>query len=200
MATRFYTVLVLPDATSPARKFHIHRSVLTGLSVFAALLFLAFGFFTYQYVNLNVRMLELKQLRQEVRDQSHLAQKVSQLEGDLSRLRDLDRRVRVAAGLGKADAQEPVLAEGGAVTPSRTALLEAVKEQAVRPADSMNHDLDVPGAGDHLSRTEFPRVESPLGGKAVPAGLDPDHPPRQGPDHGRFRLPAIALHGTARDA
>lgn len=180
MATRFYTVLVLPDATSPARKFHIHRSVLTGLSVFAALLFLAFGFFTYQYVNLNVRMLELKQLRQEVRDQSHLAQKVSQLEGDLSRLRDLDRRVRVAAGLGKADAQEPVLAEGGAVTPSRTALLEAVKEQAVRPADSMNHDLDVLGQEITSREQSFRELNRLLEEKRSLLASTPTIPPVKG--------------------
>ena len=35
MAKRFYTVLVLPDATSTPRKFHISRSVLTVLSSLA---------------------------------------------------------------------------------------------------------------------------------------------------------------------
>ena len=32
MAKQFYTVLVLPDATAPARKFHIRTPVVTGLA------------------------------------------------------------------------------------------------------------------------------------------------------------------------
>ena len=145
MAKRFYTVLVLPDATSPPRKFRIQRFVLTLLSVFLALLVLGFGFFTYQYVNLNVRMLEFKRLRQEVQDRNVLAQKVSHLDGELTRLRDLDRRLRVATGLDKADAQKPVLAQGGADALSRVALREAVKERTGRLADWVNRDLEVLG-------------------------------------------------------
>ena len=66
MAKRFFTILVLPDATSPARKFQISKTVMTVVSSVVAVSILALTFFLYQYVNLNVRMLELRQLRQEV--------------------------------------------------------------------------------------------------------------------------------------
>jgi murein DD-endopeptidase MepM/ murein hydrolase activator NlpD len=145
MAKQFYTVLILPDATSPARKFHITKPIVTAVSSAAAVSVLAFGFFVYQYVNLNVRMLELKQLRQEASDRNLLAAKVSQLEGELVRLRDLDRKLRVVAGLDAGDEQRPTLAQGGAEMLSRTALLDAVHRGTGRMAEWVNHDLKVLG-------------------------------------------------------
>jgi murein DD-endopeptidase MepM/ murein hydrolase activator NlpD len=145
MAKRFYTVLILPDATSQARKFHISPPVITVVSSLVALGILAFAFFIYQYVNLNLRMLELRQLRMEVGDRSALATKVTQLEGELQRLRDFDQRLRVVAGLDQGPQESVDLAQGGAGTQSRTALLETVQAEAVRLSDSVNRDIEVLG-------------------------------------------------------
>ncbi|MBI2113641.1 MAG: peptidoglycan DD-metalloendopeptidase family protein [candidate division NC10 bacterium] len=144
MAKRFYTVLILPDATSPARKFHITKPIVTAVSSVVAVSVLAFAFFLYQYVNLNVRMLELKQLRQEVGDRDLLASKVGQLEGELSRLRDLDRKLRVVAGLDPED-DRGRLAQGGAEVLSRSALLDAVRKGTGRLAEWVNRDLEALG-------------------------------------------------------
>ena len=141
MAKRFYTILVLPDATSPSRKFHISKRVLTAISSVAVLSILSLGFFFYQYINLNVHLLELKQLRQEVGEHQVLADKVSRLEGDLARLRDLDRRIRAVVGLDKGEGQPTSLAQGGAETVSRTALLDALKQRTGRLMDWVNRDL-----------------------------------------------------------
>ena len=94
MAKRFFTILVLPDATSPARKFQISKTVMTVVSSVAAVSILALTFFLYQYVNLNVRMLELRQLRQEASERGLLSERVSQLEAELSKIRELDQRLR----------------------------------------------------------------------------------------------------------
>ncbi len=145
MAKQFYTVLILPDATSPTRKFHITKTILTAVSSIAAVSVLAFAFFLYQYVNLNVRMLELKQLRQEAGDRNVLAAKVGQLEGELTRLRELDRKLRVVAGLDAGDAQEARLAQGGAETLSQTALLDTVQKGTGRLADWVTRDLEALG-------------------------------------------------------
>jgi len=145
MAKRFYTVLILPDATSPARKFHITKTVVTVVSVVAAVAVLAFAFFVYQYVNLNVRMLELKQLRMEASDRNILSAKVGQLEGELTRLRELDRKLRVMAGLDAGDDPGARLAQGGAETISRAALLDAVQKGTGRLADWVTHDLEALG-------------------------------------------------------
>lgn len=145
MAKRFYTVLILPDATSPARKLHVTSSVITAVSSVLAIAVLAFAFFLYQYVSLNVRMLEMRQLRQEAGDRNVLAAKVSQLEGELLRLRDLDRKLRVVAGLDKGEEQQPAMAIGGAETQSRSALLDALKQQTGRLVDWVTRDLETLG-------------------------------------------------------
>jgi murein DD-endopeptidase MepM/ murein hydrolase activator NlpD len=145
MAKRFYTVLILPDATSPARKLHVTWSVITAVSSVLAIAVLAFGFILYQYVSLNVRMLELRQLRQEAGDRNVLVAKVNQLEGELSRLRDLDRKLRVVAGLDKGEEQQPTVAMGGAETQSRSALLDALKQQTGRLVDWVTRDLETLG-------------------------------------------------------
>jgi murein DD-endopeptidase MepM/ murein hydrolase activator NlpD len=145
MATRFYTVLILPDATSPARKLYINKAILTAVSSVTALSVLAFAFFLYQYVNLNVRLLELKQLRQEASDRNFLAAKVGQLEGELTRLRDLDRKLRVVAGLDAGEDQGAKLAQGGSETLSQAALLEAVRKGTGRLGDWVGRDLEALG-------------------------------------------------------
>ena len=145
MAKRFYTVLILPDATSPARKLYVNKAILTGVSAVTALSVLAFAFFVYQYVNLNVRMLEMKQLRQEASDRNFLAAKVGQLEGELTRLRDLDRKLRVVAGLDAGEDQGTKLAQGGSETLSQAALLEAVRKGTGRLGDWVGRDLEALG-------------------------------------------------------
>ncbi len=162
MAKRFYTVLILPDATSPARKFHITKPIVTAVSSVMAVSVLAFGFFLYQYVNLNVRMLEVKQLRQEATDRNFLAAKVGQLEGELMRLRDLDRKLRVVVGLDTGDDQGAQLAQGGAETLSRAALLAAVRKGTGRLADWVNRDLEALGQEITSRERSFRELKSLL--------------------------------------
>jgi murein DD-endopeptidase MepM/ murein hydrolase activator NlpD len=130
MATGFYTVLVLPDAVSAPRKLHIAKTTIAGLASFAALAAMAFAFFLYQYVNLNVRMLELKQLRLEARKHEGVEEKIRQLEGELSKVRDLDRRLRVVVGLDKGEGATVSLAQGGADTDTPNALRDAVASRS----------------------------------------------------------------------
>lgn len=145
MAKPFYTVLILPDATSPARKLYINKTIVTAVSCVTALSVLAFAFFLYQYVNLNVRMLEMKRLRQEASDRNFLAAKVGQLEEELTRLRDLDRKLRVVAGLDAGEDQGAKLAQGGSETLSQAALLDAVQKGTGRLADWVGRDLEALG-------------------------------------------------------
>lgn len=147
MAKRFYTVLVLPDATSTPRKFHISKTVLTSLAAVAAVAIVVLAFFLYEYVNVNVRLLELKQLRLEAGERSFLAERVGQLEGELARLRDLDRRLRAVVGLETAEGEPPSApsAQGGADTVSRTVLFDALKQRTGRMVDWVNRDISALG-------------------------------------------------------
>ena len=180
MAKRFYTVLVLPDATSPARVFHISQPVLAALSLVAAFGIFAFAFFLDQYVTLHARMLELKQSRQEVGERQVMAERVNHLEGELSKLRDLDRRLRVAVGLDKSAAQPASLGQGGADTKSRTALLDALKQRTGHFLDSMNQDLAALQQEVHSREQSFRELKTYLDQKAAFLASIPTILPIQG--------------------
>jgi murein DD-endopeptidase MepM/ murein hydrolase activator NlpD len=146
MAKQFYTVLVLPDATAPARKFHIRKAVLGGLALGLAGVLGAGAFFCTQYVSLHGRLLELKQLRLEAADRTALATQLSQLAGELGKLRDLDRRVRGIVGLDTPPAPPPPLAQGGADPGSQPALRTALTQRTGRFGEWAPRDLTALGA------------------------------------------------------
>jgi len=141
MATGSYTVLVLSDAAAAPRKLHISKRVAAVLASVFSLVCLGFSFFVYEYVNLNVRMLELKHLRREAGAQSAMAEKIRQLEGEISKVRELDQRVRVAIGLDKAEVSSAALAQGGADSETRNALRDAMAQRAGRLMDWVMGDL-----------------------------------------------------------
>jgi len=141
MAKGSYTVLVLSDAASAPRKLHISKGVVGVLASVAAFVFIGFSFFVYEYVNLNVRMLELKQLRREAGEHNVMAEKIRRLEGEISKVRELDQRVRVAIGLDKSEARAAVLAQGGADVDVRHALRDAVGQRTGRLMDWVVGDL-----------------------------------------------------------
>jgi murein DD-endopeptidase MepM/ murein hydrolase activator NlpD len=162
MAKRFFTVLILPDATAQARKFHITRPVLSVLASLIAVGIMAFAFFLYQYVSLNLRTIELRQLRQEAGERAVLTAKITQLEGDLSRLRDFDQKLRVVAGLDQGTQEGPDFAQGGAGTLSRTALMDTVQNDHGRLADQMNRDIEVLGREITSRERSFRELKSLL--------------------------------------
>jgi len=141
MATGSYTVLVLSDAAAAPRKLIISKRVAASLASVFSLVCLGFSFFVYEYVNLNVRMLELKHLRREAGAQSAMAEKIRQLEGEISKVRELDQRVRVAIGLDKAEVSSAVLAQGGADSETRNALRDAMAQRTGRLMDWAMGDL-----------------------------------------------------------
>ncbi len=99
MAGRSYTLLILFDAAVSARTLHLNATVLTAVSSVTALTMLGFAFLLYHGLALNVRLQEMKRLRLEASDRGTLAAKLGQYDAELTRLRDLDRRLRGMVGL-----------------------------------------------------------------------------------------------------
>ena len=165
MAKRFYTVLILPDATSPARKFHLSHTIVAVVSSVTAVCVLAFAFFLYQYANLSVHMLELKQLRQEASDRKILAAMVGKLEGEVTRLRDLDRQLRMVAGVEAGEDQAARTAQGGSETLSEAALLDAVQKGTGRFVDWVGRDLEALGQEITARKRSFRELKDLLEAK-----------------------------------
>ncbi len=146
MAKQFFTVLVLPDATSPPKKFHISKTVLTAFVAGSVLSLVLLFFFLYQYIGQSVQLLELRKLRRETIDRTALSEKLQQVQTELARVRDLDRQVRGAVGLDKTPAEPvPALAQGGDDTVSRTALVSALRQRTGQYAERASRDLTALG-------------------------------------------------------
>lgn len=162
MAKKFYTVLVLPDASSQIRRFHIARPILRALTVIAGLIFVAFLFFIYQAVGHNGHMLELRQLRATANEQANLLQKLEHLENEMARLREFDLRLRTVAGLEVKEAESSIVGVGGADTlSSRALMVAAIAHQtgATDPSTGIRTD-NLSRELDHLSREMDDRNKS----------------------------------------
>ncbi len=142
MAKKFYTVLVLPDASSQIRKFHIAKPLLGALTVTASLIFVAFLFFIYQAVSLNGHMLELRRLRVTASQQAHLLEKIDRLGNEMVRLREFDFRLRTAAGLEAKEGESSFLGVGGADSLSSRALMVAAVAHQTPSTDNLTKELD----------------------------------------------------------
>ena len=162
MAKKFYTVLVLPDASSQIRRFHIAKPLLSTLAVTAGLIFVAFLFLIYQVVGHTGHMLELRQLRTTSSEQANLLQKFERLENQMAGLREFDLRLRTAAGLEVKDAESSIVGVGGADTLSSSALLVAAVAHQTSPTNpSMGiRTNNLGGEFDRLSREMNDRNKS----------------------------------------
>ena len=162
MAKKFYTVLVLPDASSQIRRFHIAKPLLSALTVTAGLIFVAFLFFIYQAVGHTGHMLELRQLRTTASEQANLLQKFERLENQMARLREFDLRLRMAAGLEVKEAESSIVGVGGADTLSSRALMVAAVAHQTPPADpsAKIRTDNLGGELDRLSREMNDRNKS----------------------------------------
>lgn len=145
LAKRFYTVLVLPDATARARKFHITKTAITVVTCIVGVAVIALGFFIHQYVNQNVRLLELAHLKRDLKAHDTVVDRLFQLEKELAQLRDLDGRLRLVAGLnlpaGDATGEQPT-GVGGIQTNVARALDEAIRNDKVSVMERMSQELD----------------------------------------------------------
>lgn len=101
--TKTYTVIVAPDDTSRVRRFQVNhglfRRVAVGGSVALVVLLLAF----VDYLRLRVQAMDVDRLRAQTQAQQEKVDQVSvtleTLEGELGRLREFERKVRVIANL-----------------------------------------------------------------------------------------------------
>ncbi|MDD5558598.1 M23 family metallopeptidase [Candidatus Methylomirabilis sp.] len=162
MAKKFYTVLILPDASSQIRRFHIAKPLLSALAVTAGLIFIAFLFLIYQAVGHTGHMLELRQLRTTANEQADLLQKFEHIENQMAKLREFDLRLRTAAGLEVKDAESSIVGVGGADTLSSSALMvAALAHQTSRtdPAAKIRTN-NLGGELDRLSREMNDRNKS----------------------------------------
>ncbi|PWB77152.1 MAG: hypothetical protein C3F08_10375 [Candidatus Methylomirabilota bacterium] len=151
MAKKFFTILVLPDAGSQIRRFHIAKPLLSVLAGAVSLVFVAFLFLIYQTVSHTGHMLELRQLRSLSSEQANLLQKFERLQNQMAQLREFDVRLRTAAGLEVKGAESAMIGVGGADTVSARALMVAALAHQTSPVGSSTK-VGVDSLGGELDR------------------------------------------------
>jgi len=113
MAKRFYTILILPDATRPPAKLHLSRWTLISIAVGLSAMFLCILVFILQYIGMSANMLELKRLRNEVAHFRTLGDRLQGMQKEMTKLQDFDRKIRNLAELPSVPGEANVFAGGG---------------------------------------------------------------------------------------
>ena len=112
-----FNILVLGHTTFGIRRFRVRKE--TFKIIFCLLLFfqLSITFFLCDYIQLKKKQYNLNQLRQESHIQRSQIQlfsaKIEELEKKLSKLKDFDHRIRIAANLEKGHEAIPFIGMGG---------------------------------------------------------------------------------------
>jgi murein DD-endopeptidase MepM/ murein hydrolase activator NlpD len=126
----YFNVLVFGQKTSKTRHLRIHKKTFK-----VGLYLLAFGllstiFFFCDYIQVRKKGFELTQLRQETEEQRSkihfFSSKIEDLEKQLSRLKDFDRKIRIIANLERGQETTSFVGMGG---PSPSDVREKLKAE-----------------------------------------------------------------------
>jgi murein DD-endopeptidase MepM/ murein hydrolase activator NlpD len=113
----YFNILIFGQKTSKTRHLRIHKKTFK-----VGLYLLAFGllstiFFFCDYIQIRKKTFELNQLRQETQEQRSkihfFSSKIEDLEGQLSKLKDFDKKIRIIANLEKGQEATPFMGMGG---------------------------------------------------------------------------------------
>jgi murein DD-endopeptidase MepM/ murein hydrolase activator NlpD len=126
----YFNVLIFGQKTSKTRHLRIHKKTFK-----IGLYLLTFGilctvFFLCDYIQVRKKTFELNQLRQQTQEQKSkihfFASKIEDLEKQLSRLKDFDKRIRIIANLEKGQETTPFMGMGG---PSASDIREKLRAE-----------------------------------------------------------------------
>ena len=146
MNKKKYTIMILPDETTRVRKYRIPRTMVRGILVILAFLVLGLGYLVTDYYGVKKMVAELDRLRLEARQQQQqlvtFAKSFDDLQGEMTRLRQFDMKLRVMADLDGVVYPEQIMGIGGE-NPEPFNPLEgelSFQDQAI--ISSMNKSLD----------------------------------------------------------
>ena len=128
MDKEFFNILIFGHKTSKTRHLRIHRKTFKIALYLFAFAFLLTTFFFCDYIQVKKRIFELNQLRQETQIQRSQIQffsaRIEDMEKQLSKLKDFDKKIRIIANLEKSLETTPLMGMGG---PSPSDIREKLK-------------------------------------------------------------------------
>jgi murein DD-endopeptidase MepM/ murein hydrolase activator NlpD len=141
-----YTIMILPDETTRVRKYRVPRNMVRGLLVILAVLVLGLGYLVTDYYGVKKMVAELDRLRLEARQQQQqlvtFAKSFDDLQGEMTRLRQFDMKLRVMADLDGVVYPEQIMGIGGENPEPFNPLEGELSFQDQTIISSMNRSLD----------------------------------------------------------
>lgn len=146
MNKKKYTIMILPDETTRVRKYRVPKSMVRGLLVVLAVAVLGLGYLVTDYYGVKKMVAELDRLRLEARQQQqqlvNFAKSFDDLQGEMTRLRQFDMKLRVMADLDGVVYPEQIMGIGGENPEPFNPLEGEVSFQDQTIVNSMNRSLD----------------------------------------------------------
>jgi len=141
-----YTIMILPDETTRVRKYRVPRNMVRGLLVVLAVFVLGLGYLVTDYYGVKKMVTELDRLRLEARQQQQqlvtFAKSFDDLQGEMTRLRQFDMKLRVMADLDGVVYPEQIMGIGGENPEPFNPLEGELSFQDQTIISSMNRSLD----------------------------------------------------------
>ena len=128
MDKEYFNILIFGQKTSKTRHLRIHKKTFKIVFYLLTFAFLSTTFFFCDYIQLKKKAFELARLRQETETQKSQIQffsaRIEDLEKQLSKLKDFDKRIRIIANLEKGQETTSLMGVGG---PSPSDIREKLK-------------------------------------------------------------------------
>jgi murein DD-endopeptidase MepM/ murein hydrolase activator NlpD len=113
----YFNILIFGHKTSKTRHLRIHKKTFKIVLYLLALGLLSTTFFFCDYIQVKKKIFELNRLREETqtqRSQIHFfSARIEDLEKQLSKLKDFDKRIRIIANLERGQETTPFMGMGG---------------------------------------------------------------------------------------
>jgi len=141
----YFTILIFGHKTSKTRHLKIRKKTVKISLYLCAFVLLSTTFFFCDYIQVKKKAFELSQLRQETQSQRSQIQffsaRIEDLEKQLSKLKDFDKKIRIIANLEKGQEVIPLMGMGG---PSPSDIREKLKKEkdAGGLAQQMRTDIE----------------------------------------------------------
>ena len=117
MEKEYFTLLIFGDKTSKSRHLRVPKKTVKVVLYLLAFVVLSIIFFVCDYIQVRKEGFELGRLRQEAQNQKSqihfFSARIEDLEKQLSKLKDLDKRIRIIANLEKGQETTPFMGMGG---------------------------------------------------------------------------------------
>ena len=117
MGKEYFDILFFGHKTSKTRHLRINRKGFKSITYLLALTHLLTTFFFCDYIQVKRKAFEVKYLHQEIQTQQSrihfFSGRIEDLERQLSRLKDFDRRIRIITNLERKQEEVPLMGMGG---------------------------------------------------------------------------------------